>query len=348
MSLEPSRTYVARVLCSCSRRLSVMSSLHDSRFAFSFFDGHHRIPFRRSSTNNVSLIHFLQQRKHRQLLPSITLLSPHIHIHIQGSPYTIMAKDIPNQPSIGGPPIVPFPAVSATFQSTAAPTHLTSPVSLVGLDSSSTDPVLQWSSSTRRFPFSFPTTIDVRPHVRNDNRNPFVPNLSGTARTFPVDYSDNESQVKILQHHYLTELSVDHNNQYGKNKDWKQEELLKDYTDDTVIYQVVDGVPATYRGKRGIRRMLLQHDDCHISDPTHSNGSSHGNAMVVDHVELEHVAVNHNHAQVVWKGQDSQSRTRIVGTDSFTFDHDNHIVKQTVVAMTSQCNNDNHYGSDFF
>jgi hypothetical protein len=246
-----------------------------------------------------------------------------------------MAKDIPNQPSIVGPPIVSFPAVSAPFQATAAPIHLISPATLVGLDTTSTNPVLQWSSSTRRFPFSFPTT-GAQAHVSDDDRNPFVPNLYSTAWTFPVDYSDNESQVKILQHHYLTEFSsMDHNNQRnGQN----QKELLKDYTDDTVLYQVVDGVPATYRGKRGIRQMLLQHEDCHMAaDP-----------VVVDHVELQHIAVNHNHAQVIWKGQDSQSRTRIVGTDSFTFDHDNHIVKQTVVAMTEQCNNDNHYESDFF
>jgi hypothetical protein len=184
-----------------------------------------------------------------------------------------MANDIPNQPSIsGGPPIVSFPALSATFQSAAAPIHPISPTRLVGVDSTSTSPVLQWSSSTRRFPFSFHTI--AQPQVRSDYRNPFVPDLysSAAARTFPVDYSDNESQVKILKHHYLTEFSMEHDksrSQNGRNRDWKQqEEMLKDYTDDTVIYEVVDGVPATYRGKRGIRQMLLQHHDCHLGDPT--------------------------------------------------------------------------------
>ena len=57
----------------------------------------------------------------------------------------------------------------------------------------------------------------------------------------------------------------------------------------------------------------------------------------VKNIELEHIAVNHNHAQVIWKGE-TASHAKIVGTDSFTFDENNHITSQTIVALTKAGN----------
>ena len=127
-----------------------------------------------------------------------------------------------------------------------------------------------------------------------------------------VDYSDNEAQSQVLWHHYL--------NEFGSKISLN--EFLKDYSTNTVIHEVVDSVPHTYHGRQGARQAfrdmfaLLPHD--------------------ITHFELEHVAVNHNHAQVVWKAETPHHYIR--GTDAFTFDEDNRIEAQSIVALSCEEN----------
>lgn len=126
---------------------------------------------------------------------------------------------------------------------------------------------------------------------------------------FPaVDYVDNDSQLNVIRHHYLAEFEKH-----------QIQEVVKDYDKDATIYEVVDEIPQTYRGRSGVRLMCRD-----------LNGK-------LQSIELQHVAINQNHAQVVWKGE-TKSRCHgiIVGTDSFTFDKDNRITTQTIVALTEE------------
>jgi hypothetical protein len=124
-----------------------------------------------------------------------------------------------------------------------------------------------------------------------------------------VDYSDNPAQVRVIKHHYL--------NEFGKHL--SLHEVLKDYSEDTVIHEVLDNVPRTYHGHEGVRQAFrdmfkkIPHDTSHF--------------------EFDHIAIDHNHAQVVWKAE-TPSRGVIIGTDSFAFGKDNRIIHQTIVAMT--------------
>jgi hypothetical protein len=124
-----------------------------------------------------------------------------------------------------------------------------------------------------------------------------------------IDFSDNPAQVRVIKHHYL--------NQFGKHL--SLHEVLKDYSEDTVIHGVIDNVPRTYHGHDGVRQAFrdmfhkIPHDTSHFG--------------------FEHIAINHNHAQVVWKAE-TASRGAIIGTDSFAFDRDNRISHQATVAMT--------------
>jgi hypothetical protein len=119
-----------------------------------------------------------------------------------------------------------------------------------------------------------------------------------------IDQSDNEAQMKILKKHYLDEFS-------RRSIDM----VLKDYSDESVIYEVLDNIPTTYHGEQGARRML-----------------NRITGLAKD-VDLHHISVNRNHAQVFWTAN-MDSRDVIHGTDSFEFDKDNRIKAQTIVALT--------------
>lgn len=120
-----------------------------------------------------------------------------------------------------------------------------------------------------------------------------------------IDQCDNKEQEQIIKDHYL--------NEFGRHRVAK---VLKDYSSDSVIHEVVDGVPHTYRGKTGAVQMCQDLFD-------------------LEHVELQHIAVNHGHAQVVWLAE-TPSHSKIVGTDSLTFDKDNHIITQSIVALSEK------------
>mmetsp|Transcript_119 Transcript_119/g.191 ORF Transcript_119/g.191 Transcript_119/m.191 type:complete len:200 (+) Transcript_119:85-684(+) len=126
-----------------------------------------------------------------------------------------------------------------------------------------------------------------------------------------IDFSDNEAQARVIKHHYL--------NEFGKHLSLS--EVLKDYSEDVVIHKVVDGTPATYKGRDGVRQVFrdmfhtIPHDTSHF--------------------KFDHMAINHNHAQIVWSA-DTPAQGVIRGTDSFTFDVDNRIKHQTIVALTCE------------
>jgi hypothetical protein len=124
------------------------------------------------------------------------------------------------------------------------------------------------------------------------------------------DTCDNEEQVRVLKDHYLNEFS-----KHSVDK------MLQDYSSEPTLHEVLDGKPATYHGKEGVRHFYKD-----IAKWTH------------DSVDLQYMAVNHNHAQVFWTGETDKHET-IVGTDSFAFDDQNHITSQTTVAMTVDNNN---------
>ena len=133
-----------------------------------------------------------------------------------------------------------------------------------------------------------------------------------------LDFVDNPSQLNVIRHHYEKEfLDGD-----------ASEEVLQDYREDSVIYTVVDGQPVTYRGLAGARRANQE-----ISSLLLHHQPREGERLELD---FEHVSVQGNHAQVVWKAETENHKTSIWGTDSFEFDEDNHIAQQTVVALTER------------
>ena len=160
---------------------------------------------------------------------------------------------------------------------------------IAGFDQRSVEQVLPYRLPLRK----------ILPQVIKEAINPFAADL-------PVDYSDNELQKIVLEHHYLSEFDEHH-----------IREVVKDYNSDITIHEVLDNIPKTYHGKRGVRKMCKDI------------------LGKLQNIELQHIAVNHNHAQVIWKGETSSHQT-IVGTDSFTFDEDNHISSQTIVALTQE------------
>jgi hypothetical protein len=124
-----------------------------------------------------------------------------------------------------------------------------------------------------------------------------------------VDYSDNAAQTQVIKHHYMSE--------FGKHISLA--EVTKDFSEDAVVHEVVDNVPHTYHGKSGVRQSFrdmfskIPHDTSHF--------------------DIEHIAINHNHAQVIWKAE-TPTHGVIRGTDSFAFDKDNRIESQTIVALS--------------
>ncbi len=153
------------------------------------------------------------------------------------------------------------------------------------------------------------------PLIINQSRHPFLPDP-------PIDCSDNDVQLQVIQHHYLKEFETDDEDMKNDPVDSQQNhirEVIKDYAPNSVIHKVLDDVPTTYRGRRGVEEMCRE-----IYGQLKS-------------IELEHVAVDHNHARVIWKGETKgPSHTTIFGRDFFTFDNQNHIVSQTIVALTQQ------------
>ena len=130
-----------------------------------------------------------------------------------------------------------------------------------------------------------------------------------------IDVSDNAKQMKVIKHHYLNEL--------GEGRSIN--ELLKDYRDDTVIYELINDKPTTHRGLDGVVEAMkdlfsLLHTD---DDREHPK------------VDLQHIKVNQNHAQVIWKFETPQHAT-VYGTDSFAFDENDRIKSQSIVAISQE------------
>jgi hypothetical protein len=182
------------------------------------------------------------------------------------------------------------------------------PPTVLGLDLRAVDLMSDNQMTPYRLPFL------AFPQIMRQVRNPILPDP-------PIDYSDNDRQMEVIAHHYLNEFNEGH-----------IREVMEDYNQDSVIYEVLDEVPKTYYGKRGVRKMCKDV------------------LGKVKNIELEHVSVNRNHAQVVWRGETTTQddgdggddlhhhhhHHTIVGTDSFTFDENNHITSQTIVALTQQ------------
>jgi len=132
------------------------------------------------------------------------------------------------------------------------------------------------------------------------------------ATSSSIDYCDNEAQMDILKHHYMNEFSG------------TDEEISQDYLDDSVIHKVVDEMPSTYRGREGA--VHAWHDlSSHVD---FKKGSCK--------VDLTHVSVCRNHAQVHWRAESTVEPGILIGTDSFTFDDTNHIKLQTTVALSEK------------
>jgi len=140
-----------------------------------------------------------------------------------------------------------------------------------------------------------------------------------------VDVSDNAAQVEVLKHHY--------SNEFGP--DGSVDELVKDYADDSVIYEVIDDKPKSYHGRSGARKAV---EDMRSMLP--SGTTKEHNDEDKSKFDLQHIKVNHNHAQVIWKAE-TPKHTTIFGTDSFTFDEDNHIRSQTIVALSQESSSSN-------
>jgi hypothetical protein len=161
------------------------------------------------------------------------------------------------------------------------------------------------------------------PFVKHQSVMPFA----GIPESFKyhIDYSDNDAQKAVLKHHYEKE--------FGRG-DWthaEEEEVLKDFREDSVVHELINDQPTTYHGRSGVRqavehvRSLLQDDDEKTENKNEKKEPTK--------IDLQHIAVNHNHAQVIWKAE-TPSHRKIVGTDSFFFDDNNRIAAQTIVALS--------------
>lgn len=166
-------------------------------------------------------------------------------------------------------------------------------------------------SDNQVLPYSTPFRLAL-PKILQELKDPSL-EQDPLSKPPTVDYSDNPEQLQVIRHHYKSELPQ----RLQDKKTTKIRDVLEDYASDSVIYEVLDEVPKTYKGKRGVRLMCQDV------------------LGKVQNIHLEHVAINHGHAQVVWRGETTDpSHKIIVGTDSFTFGEDNRIVSQTIVALT--------------
>ena len=126
-----------------------------------------------------------------------------------------------------------------------------------------------------------------------------------------IDYSDNREQVKVIKHHYM--------NEFGKHLSLN--EVMKDYSPNTVIHEVIDNVPKSYHGREGVQKAFK---DLYRKIPHDTS-----------HMEFEHIAIDHDHAQVVWKAEIPDDDVVIRGMDSFAFDSENRITNQSTMAISS-------------
>jgi hypothetical protein len=147
--------------------------------------------------------------------------------------------------------------------------------------------------------------------------------------TRQLDCSDNKEQVRILQHHYQ--------NEFGRHISLSQ--VLKDYSETCTVHQVIDNQPHTFHGRDGARQAFLQlfnlvpHDFLALQQQQQQQ-QNHYHYQGHHSIEFEHVAINHNHAQVVWKA-DIPSQSKVIrGMDSFAFDDNNRIVHQSNMALS--------------
>lgn len=167
--------------------------------------------------------------------------------------------------------------------------------------------------------------IPAKKMVSADDQHPFDGVLCTSDNV--VDYCDNPSQVEVLKHHYNSEFGSANvataatADKTCSKKAQAVQEVLKDYREDSIIHKVVNDTPITYRGLDGAQKAW--EDLCDL---------------LQDNVrlDLQHMNVWHNHAQVDWKAELLSSHKTIYGTDTFTFDEkDNHITSQTTVALSS-------------
>ena len=151
-----------------------------------------------------------------------------------------------------------------------------------------------------------------------------------------VDYCDNPKQLDVLKHHYNVEFT--HCPHGGSGNEDVAAEVKQDYVGDDddnnlVIHKLMDNMPTTYRGCdasiHAWKDLVLSLED--------------GNHEGI-HLDIQHVKICQNHAQVIWKaeqasceGNTSPKHPNIIyGTDSYIFDNNNHIRKQTIVAVSQK------------
>ena len=97
---------------------------------------------------------------------------------------------------------------------------------------------------------------------------------------------------------------------------------MKDYSPNAVIHEVIDNIPKTYHGRDGVRKAFK---DLYRKIPHDTS-----------HFEFEHIAIDHDHAQVVWKAAIPEKNVLIRGMDSFAFDDENRITNQSTMAISQQ------------
>lgn len=139
-----------------------------------------------------------------------------------------------------------------------------------------------------------------------------------------IDQCDNVKQAEIIQDHYMNGFDAKSHISHRS----LAKLLKKDYSADCTINEIlVDGIPHTYHGKRGAWRACQ--DQLRL-------------LLSMDQFKIDHIHINNNHAQVIWhansvikNSSDSSEPVFVVGTDSYTFDNDNHITSQTVIAALS-------------
>jgi hypothetical protein len=118
-----------------------------------------------------------------------------------------------------------------------------------------------------------------------------------------LDCNDNSAQMKLLQQHYSPTYVFD-------SVHWKDH-----YHPNVTVYQVQDTQPQTFHGHEGVQTFWEQQRATLQEQPRH----------------VEHMAVDHQHARVLWK---APSHVGVVyGSDCYTFDEKNRILSQTTVIM---------------
>jgi len=127
------------------------------------------------------------------------------------------------------------------------------------------------------------------------------------------------AQTQVIKHHYMSD--------FGKHISLA--EITKDFSEDAVVHEVVDNVPHAYHGKSGVRQSFRDKSGVRQSFRDMFSKIPHDRSKF----EMEHIAINHNHAQVIWKGE-TPAHGIIRGTDSFAFDKNNRIKSQAIVALS--------------